>query len=136
MKLSYGNQGLDMMQQKHSIYGKHPDYPNHRISIDGEIYSVDHVQKMVRKDGIKYNRKRAGQVVEPRTTHKGYSRVELGRGNVSYSHRLVLETFIGSKNYPEFQCDHLNGQKEDNRLENLEWVTQTQNMRRAHRLKE
>lgn len=41
-------------------------------------------------------------------------------------HRLVLETFIGM--CPDgMECNHKNGNKEDNRLENLEWVTKSSN---------
>lgn len=41
-------------------------------------------------------------------------------------HSLVLEAFVGPK--PEgMQCRHLNGNKQDNRLENLAWGTAKEN---------
>lgn len=42
-------------------------------------------------------------------------------------HSLVLNAFRGPKPSPESQCRHLNGVKEDNRLENLAWGTAKEN---------
>lgn len=46
-------------------------------------------------------------------------------------HRLVAETFIENKNSNRNQVNHKNGIKIDNRADNLEWVTQSENLRHA-----
>ena len=61
----------------------------------------------------------------------GYQRVNASR-QPQYVHRMVAETWIDNPNHHE-QVNHINGDKDDNRVENLEWVTPSQNMRHAFR---
>lgn len=65
---------------------------------------------------------------------KGYIQVDLRKGGkkcVSKVHRLVLSAFTEEHN--DLQVNHINGIKSDNRLENLEWVTNAENVRHAIR---
>lgn len=43
-----------------------------------------------------------------------------------YLHRLMAEAFIDNPNYKE-EVNHINGNKLDNSIENLEWVTRREN---------
>jgi hypothetical protein len=44
-------------------------------------------------------------------------------------HSLVLEAFAGPRPGKDYDANHKNGNRCDNRLENLEWVTHTENVR-------
>ena len=64
-------------------------------------------------------------------THDGYQRVKASR-QPQLVHRMVADTWIPNpNNYRE--VNHINGNKDDNRVENLEWTTRSQNMHHAWR---
>lgn len=78
-------------------------------------------------------RRRAGELIirSPMKDRDGYLHLSLfshnddRRGKYAVS-RMVLETFIGKP--PEgWQADHINSIRDDNRLENLRWVTRKAN---------
>ena len=57
---------------------------------------------------------------------KGYHRFNI-RGNDVEGHRLVAQYHMPPKPGPDFQIDHINRVRHDNRLENLRWVTRSEN---------
>ena len=68
--------------------------------------------------------------VKPLKRPDGYMRIGLcknGKGKMFSIHRLLATAFIPNpENKP---CvDHINGIRDDNRLENLRWVTYSENM--------
>ena len=48
-------------------------------------------------------------------------------------HRFIFECFHGKINNAKLVVDHINNIKTDNRLQNLQLITQSQNMKKEHR---
>ena len=76
----------------------------------------------------------SGQVLKPITKKNGYhtfsQSLGYGKQNQTSIHRFVYEFFHGP--IPEgLVIDHINGDKADNRLHNLEAVTQKENVARG-----
>lgn len=69
------------------------------------------------------------RILKPATAHGGYDRVFLyahGIGHRLSVHRLVLSTFVRAP-HPKDVANHLDGNKQNNRLKNLEWTTASAN---------
>lgn len=67
---------------------------------------------------------------------RGYCRVQLHKMNKSKMrlvHRLVAITFIPNP-HKKSEVNHINGIKNDNRVENLEWCTPKENMFHAQKM--
>lgn len=64
--------------------------------------------------------------------NRGYQRVAAVHGSPEYVHRIVAETWIDNPNHYK-EVNHINGNKNDNRVVNLEWTTRSQNIRHAYR---
>jgi hypothetical protein len=72
---------------------------------------------------------KTGKILKPMLNHKGYYRVELS-GKLYFIHRLVASAFINNKeNKP--QVNHIDGNKINNMVNNLEWCTNIENQRHA-----
>lgn len=92
-----------------------PNFPNYTISIDGIIM---------------------GQTAEKAQTHgkNGYKYVTVYANNTSkklYVHRLMAELYIPN---PESKrtVNHIDGDKHNNNLSNLEWHTDSENIQHAY----
>lgn len=69
-------------------------------------------------------------------TKQKYIEMRLSKNGVKKNykvHRLILSAFCPN-NDPSLECNHKDGNKQNNKLENLEWVTPSQNSLHAHRI--
>lgn len=86
------------------------------VSEIGEVYSI-----------------RSDKKLKPIKHNKGYLYFNLslnGKMKRELAHRLVAQAFIpNQENKP--QVNHINGNKENNHISNLEWCTRLENMRHA-----
>ena len=73
-----------------------------------------------------------GRVLRLKKTNAGYLTVQLlNRGRMILVHRLVALSFLENKeNKP--QVNHIDGDKTNNNLINLEWMTKSENQIHAY----
>lgn len=93
------------------------EYPNYYVFNDGRIYSKS------RKSYLK-----------PNQNASGYCYVTLCYQKCKknhYIHRLVAEYYV-DRPKGTTQVNHINKQRNDNKAQNLEWVTCTENMKHMH----
>lgn len=100
----------------------------YEVSDLGRVRSVDRVVTMAGRWAGALTR-RAGRVRKPRLQSNGYLFVNLSReGNLTIQnvHQMVARAFLGPRP-PAHDVCHGNGDKTDNRLENLRYDTRSAN---------
>lgn len=82
-------------------------------------------------------RNKDGMILKPYTNNKGYVKISLQEGRRAIKkriHRLVAQAFIPNPyNLP--QVNHKDGNKQNNSYTNLEWVTNSENLRHAREMR-
>jgi len=103
----------------------------YEVSNLGNVRSLD----MIVNNGYKDYLKRGRVLVKTISGYGKYHKVHLCDGISGFKqmrvHRLVANAFIPNPENKE-TVNHINGDKQDNRVENLEWATQAENNRHAH----
>lgn len=94
------------------------DYPNYEVSNFGNVHN-----------------KKTGKVLKPIRNKQGYQHVGLptnGKPKFYLIHRLVASAFIPNPEHKR-TVNHLDGDKTNNRAENLEWCDDGENQKHAYR---
>lgn len=104
------------------MWTKIKNHPNYEAHPEGFIRSLDSYANG--PYGSKTFRK--GKVLKPWNTTSGYSVVQLTGGRRYAVHRLIAETFIPNPENKPY-VNHIDGNKQNNRVDNLEWVTPAEN---------
>lgn len=103
------------------IYKDIPGFENkYQISNFGNVKSVNYL-----------NTKKP-RVLVPIKHHLGYLLVHLGFNKIKMVHTLVAESFIPNPEGKKY-VNHIDGNKQNNNVRNLEWVTSKENMNHAIR---
>ena len=90
------------------------------VDINGDIYRTNS-KKLAKQSSTGRNK-----------NYKTVSYTENGKQYICYVHRLVAETYIKNP-YNKPKVNHIDGNKLNNHVENLEWVTQSENMKHAYK---
>lgn len=104
----------------------------YQVSNQGNLRSLD--RKVWDSRGYYKNLK--GKELKGTLSKVGYYMVSLNKEHKiskEYVHRLVCETFLGKEEHHEC-VNHINGDKTDNRVENLEWTTYSENNKHAYEI--
>lgn len=98
-----------------------PNYNNYKITIDGNVYSLSHKK-----------------FLSSRTDGNGYKLINLYDGvnppKAHLIHQLVAQSFIDNPENKPY-VNHINKNKSDNNILNLEWVTPSENMYHSNNYK-
>lgn len=97
-----------------------PDFPEYKVTKDGQVIG------------------KRGKPMKGHVDRCGYREVMLSYyphyQKQILVHRLVLKTFNPIENMEELDVNHIDGNKLNNSLDNLEWCTRSENIKHAYEI--
>ena len=108
------NGNLDNM-----VFQKIEGYNDYLICGNGDVYSL---------------KKKKPRKMKPYNDCRGYFKIDLYKDNVRKRckvHRLVAQAFIPNP-YGFSDVDHIDGNKKNNCISNLQWLSHRDNIRKYH----
>lgn len=85
-----------------------------------DTYSISNLGRIKNKTN--------GKILRGNITPQGYAQIGLKNYKTYRLHRLVLQSWDPQPNFEDLTVDHINGRKIDNRLTNLRWGTDEENV--------
>ena len=96
-------------------------FPAYRISKEGIVTNIAYPNQYME--------------IKSRVDRGGYEALRLTDNGITHTkfvHRLIAQTFLVPIEGKQF-VNHINGNKLDNRIENLEWVSHAENIEHAYK---
>lgn len=106
----------------------------YQVSNFGRIRSNGFKYLQKSRKGVSFEKYAMPKIISQSYTVEGYLVVGLtkdGKTKQHKVHRIIAEAFIKNPD-GKTMINHINGQKDDNRIENLEWCTSKENTQHAH----
>lgn len=95
-----------------------------------DVSNLGNVRSTDRPDMQGHVRPKQSGVLKQKLTKRGYNQVSIS-GKWTSVHRMVAETFLGLPEDTTYVVDHINSVKTDNRVENLQWLSQAENTKKS-----
>lgn len=123
-----------------TVVFRNEKWESYEVSNLGNVRSIDRINTFIGKNqtsDYEVYQNVKGRLLKPKEGKGGYLYITLSNGERGHKtakiHRLVAETFI-SNPLNKKTVNHINEDKLDNRVDNLEWATTKENNKHGSRL--
>ena len=111
---------------------------NYWVTEDAKVFKHYPEKRFTDKNGFEFIRLERFKPMKPSINKMGYSKFCFGHKKQGNNwnielHRIVAECFLGP--CPEgFEVDHINADKSNNHISNLQYLTKEDNIRKGNRV--